>query len=73
MVEDLSLPMYLLNILNIEIFPLKDLVDEEEIAEAVINADEMLWRKEYEYMVNNHSPEIIASMVMKIYSSLLFI
>uniref|UniRef100_A0A7J3QEU7 Glycosyltransferase n=1 Tax=Ignisphaera aggregans TaxID=334771 RepID=A0A7J3QEU7_9CREN len=54
-------------------FPLKDLVNEEEIAEAVINADEMLWRKEYEYMVNNHSPEIITSMVMNIYSSLLFI
>jgi len=54
-------------------FPLKDLIDEEEIAEAVLNADEMLWRKEYEYMVKNHNPRTITDIVIKIYNSLLSI
>ena len=52
-------------------FPLKDLRNEEEIAEAIINADEKLWRKEYEYVIRNHNPTTIANRVMKIYESMI--
>ncbi len=38
-------------------FPLKDLQTEEEIAEAVIKADEKLWEAEYAYLINNHHPQ----------------
>jgi len=51
-------------------FPLKDLSDEEEIAEAVLNADEGLWRKEYDYLVRHHSPEDVARRVLEIYKEM---
>jgi glycosyltransferase involved in cell wall biosynthesis len=50
-------------------FPLKDLKEEEEIAEAVLNSSEELWEKEYEYLRRNHDPRIVASRVLEIYQS----
>ncbi|MEO3993786.1 MAG: glycosyltransferase [Desulfurococcaceae archaeon TW002] len=48
-------------------FPLKDLQTEEEIAEAVIKADEKLWRAEYAYLTNNHHPQKIVDEILRIY------
>lgn len=48
-------------------FPLKDLQTEEEIAEAVIKADEKLWEAEYSYLINNHHPQKIVDEILKIY------
>lgn len=50
-------------------FPLKDVKEEEEIAEAVLNSSEELWEKEYEYLRRNHDPRIVASRVLEIYQS----
>ena len=48
-------------------FPLKDVGNEEEIAEAVLYADEGLWRKEYDYLMKNHNPERVVKRVLEIY------
>jgi glycosyltransferase involved in cell wall biosynthesis len=52
-------------------FPLKDINEEEKIAETIMNADEQLWRKEYEYLIKYHDPRAIAKRVLKIYKSFL--
>jgi glycosyltransferase involved in cell wall biosynthesis len=51
-------------------FPLKDVRDEEEIIEAVMNADEELWRKQYAYLMKHHDPNTVAKRVLEIYRSL---
>ncbi|MFN3268034.1 MAG: glycosyltransferase [Zestosphaera sp.] len=48
-------------------FPLKDLQTVEEIAEAVIKADEKLWEAEYAYLINNHHPQKIVDEILRIY------
>ncbi|MEM2912978.1 MAG: glycosyltransferase [Candidatus Bathyarchaeia archaeon] len=50
-------------------FPLKDLNLEEEIADAILNADTELWRKEYAYLERNHKPEIVIERLLRIYRS----
>ncbi len=50
-------------------FPLKDVKEEVEIAEAVLNSSEGLWEREYEYLRRNHDPSMIASRVLEIYRS----
>ncbi|MEM2039984.1 MAG: glycosyltransferase [Zestosphaera sp.] len=49
-------------------FPIKDIQTEEEIAEAIIKADEKLWEAEYTYLINNHHPHKIVEEILKIYS-----
>jgi len=51
-------------------FPLKDVCNEEEIAEAVLSSDD-LWEAEYEYVKRNHDPKAVANTIMEIYKSLL--
>lgn len=48
-------------------YPLKDLRTEEEIAEAIMNADEKLWEAEYSYLVRNHHPQRIVGEILRIY------
>lgn len=52
-------------------FPLKDLCDEEGIAEAVLEASTELWEAEYRYVMRNHDPRAVANTIMEIYRSLL--
>jgi glycosyltransferase involved in cell wall biosynthesis len=52
-------------------FPLKDLVSEEQIAEAITNADDALWKTEQEYLVKNHSPESVLEKLLAIYDSVM--
>ncbi|MGC9021481.1 MAG: hypothetical protein ACP5KE_09780, partial [Candidatus Methanodesulfokora sp.] len=52
-------------------FPLKDVKEEEEISNAILDASEELWEKEYKYVRKHHDPNVIARMVMKIYKLLL--
>ncbi len=51
-------------------FPLKDVNEEEDVAEAIVSADERLWREEYEYMRVNHDPNAIVDTIIRIYKSL---
>jgi glycosyltransferase involved in cell wall biosynthesis len=52
-------------------FPLKDIEEEEEIAEAILHADEKLWRDEYEYFMKNHNPNIVVVRLLKEYEEML--
>ncbi len=52
-------------------FPLKDLVSEEQIAETIMNADDALWKEEYEYLTKNHKPESVLERLLAIYDSVL--
>jgi len=51
-------------------FPLKDLRAEEDVAEAIINADVKLWRKEYAYLKKHHMAEEVVKRLLKIYTGL---
>jgi len=51
-------------------FPLKDILTEEEIAEAVISSED-IWKAEYEYVKRNHDPKAVANTIMGIYRSLI--
>ncbi len=51
-------------------FPLKDVVAEEAVADAVEVADQKLWEKEHKYLVQNHLTEAILERLFEIYSSL---
>jgi glycosyltransferase involved in cell wall biosynthesis len=50
-------------------FPVKDLASEEQIAEAIVEADDALWKKEYEYLMENHRPESVLKKLLAIYDS----
>lgn len=50
-------------------FPLKDLNVEEEIADAILNADMELWQREYSYLEKNHKPEVVIERLLRIYRS----
>jgi glycosyltransferase involved in cell wall biosynthesis len=52
-------------------FPLKDIEEEEEIAEAILHADEKLWRDEYEYLMKNHNPNIVVARLLEEYEEML--
>ncbi|MCR8501305.1 MAG: glycosyltransferase [Crenarchaeota archaeon] len=52
-------------------FPLKDLIEEEELAEAIMGADINLWRKEYEYFEKYHSPDRVVERLLSIYNELI--
>ena len=51
-------------------FPLKDVDTEEEVVEAIENADDQLWEKEHEYLRKEHRTEAIVERLMRIYDSL---
>jgi glycosyltransferase involved in cell wall biosynthesis len=46
-------------------FPLKDLQTDEEVAEAILNADVKLWDREYAYLEKNHKPEIVIKILLE--------
>jgi len=46
-------------------FPLKDLKTDEEVAEAILNADVKLWDREYAYLEKNHKPEIVIKILLE--------
>jgi len=52
-------------------FPLKDLVSEKQIAEATLEADDALWKKEYEYVMENHKPEPVLKKLLAVYDSVI--
>lgn len=52
-------------------FPLKDLSSEERVAEAIINADNTLWKEEYGYLMKNHKPESVLGKLLSIYDSVM--
>ncbi len=51
-------------------FPLKDLRTEEEIADAVVDAGDGLWREEYSYLQKHHRPETVIERLLRIYEDL---
>jgi glycosyltransferase involved in cell wall biosynthesis len=52
-------------------FPVKDLNSEEQIAEAIAQADHNLWKKEYKYLEKSHMPGSVLKRVLAIYDSLI--
>jgi glycosyltransferase involved in cell wall biosynthesis len=54
-----------------EDFPLKDLTTVDQIAEATVQADNNLWKKEYEYLDKKHKPESAVKKLLAIYDSLM--
>lgn len=54
-----------------EDFPLKDLTTEDQIAEATVQADNNLWKKEYKYLEKKHKPESVVKKLLTIYDSLM--
>ncbi|MGB9959432.1 MAG: glycosyltransferase [Candidatus Bathyarchaeales archaeon] len=51
-----------------EDFPLKDVNVEEEVANAVSQADAKLWQKEYAYLDKNHKPEFVVQKLLDAYN-----
>lgn len=51
-------------------FPLKDINQEDEIAEAVLSSDVKMWEKQYAYLEKNHDPQDIAKRTLSIYERL---
>ena len=54
-----------------EHFPLKDLREEEDIAETISSMSTKLWEDEYSFLKEHHNTEAIESRLMSIYSELL--
>ena len=52
-------------------FPLKDIVEEKQIAKAMCSADYKLWQKEYVYLTQNHLPENVDRKLVGIYETLI--
>lgn len=52
-------------------FPMRDLRDDEKIAETVTNLPDGLWREEYAFVEKHHDPKIVASRLMSIYGGLI--
>jgi len=50
-----------------EDFPLKDLKDEDAIADAIKNSSLKLWQEEHTYLINNHDCNLLAKKLVKIY------
>jgi glycosyltransferase involved in cell wall biosynthesis len=53
-----------------EDFPLKDLKDEEDIAETIKNISSDLWKKQYNFLKNHHEINKIEERLLSIYSEL---
>jgi glycosyltransferase involved in cell wall biosynthesis len=52
-------------------FPVKDLRSEEQIVEAITQADQGLWKNEYKYLEKNHRPVTVLERLLAIYDSLI--
>ena len=48
-------------------FPLKDVKEEDGIANAVSKADTILWEREDAYLRSNHLPERIVQNLIRLY------
>lgn len=51
-------------------FPLKNIDNEEKIADAIQSNLNELWKAQHEYLIKNHDPKKIAKHVLEIYQSL---
>jgi glycosyltransferase involved in cell wall biosynthesis len=51
-------------------FPLKDLEDEEAIADAIKNSSLKLWQEEHAYLINNHDCNLLVEKLMKVYEEI---
>jgi glycosyltransferase involved in cell wall biosynthesis len=51
-------------------FPLKDLENEDAIADAIENASLKLWQEEYAYLINNHDCNLVIEKLMEIYAEI---
>jgi glycosyltransferase involved in cell wall biosynthesis len=51
-------------------FPLKDLENEDDIADAVENASLKLWQEEHAYLTNNHDSNIVIEKLMEVYKEI---
>ena len=48
-------------------FPLRDVKTEEEIANAIMDANLQLWKKEYMYLEKNHKAKSVVEILLSIY------
>ena len=53
-----------------DFFP-KNVTTEDKMAEAVAQADNDFWKKQYEYLEKNHKPESVVNRLLAIIDSLL--
>lgn len=51
-------------------FSVKDIRTEDDIAEAVMSANEDVWKKQHEYLVKNHEVNVAVKRLLDIYRSL---
>jgi glycosyltransferase involved in cell wall biosynthesis len=52
-------------------FPLKDLREEENIAETISTLSAQLWKDEYSFLEKHHSTGAIESQLLSVYNDLL--
>jgi len=48
-------------------FPLKDVQTEDEVASTIKEANEELWKREHDYLRNEHNVDVVLEKLMKIY------
>lgn len=53
-----------------EHFPFKDVNTEDKVADLIEEADAELWKKEYDYLLMEHTPSIVVDKLLRIYDSL---
>jgi mitochondrial fission protein ELM1 len=51
-------------------FPFKDVNTADKVANLIEEADAELWKKEYDYLIMEHTPNIIVDKLLGIYDSL---
>jgi len=51
-------------------FPFKNIRTEEEIAQAIADADEAFWKKEHEYFIKEHGSKVVVERLLGIYEAL---
>jgi glycosyltransferase involved in cell wall biosynthesis len=51
-------------------FPFKNIRTEEEIAQAIADADETFWKKEHEYFTKEHETKVVVERLLRIYRTL---
>lgn len=51
-------------------FPFKNISTEEEIAQAIADADETFWKKEHEYFTKEHETKVVVERLLRIYRTL---
>lgn len=52
-------------------FPIKDVKNEEAIAEVIMHADNDLWKSEYRYLEKKHKPELVVEKLLAMYNAIM--